>query len=525
MAHFIRACLEVALSADEAVSPVLGQLLSLALSVDSDKKDRSLEEELTKSERDSIRLQRSICAKQYSHLTRLAEVVPRLADGPGFEACFASNVCRVALHLFHSNICTLSDMAVRKIETSIGGLTRLNPNFFLEVALSSDLCALLVSLLEAQLKHYLSTYFEVAHLEIFLSPSKQTSAALKQLLQLLDSAALDPRLRDRPRFSLLLCTCETFKQRTSVKTSIIEVLVLSLLAQLKAEVASGPSEDSLELVKRLGFLLKLVVVFLDFQFDPAETFEGQRHPFSQVYTAMLHRFLTVAHQLVEAAGDNPVSKKHPLVSAVVELTADLVDSLATCISHLLDTDPDCLEDLAPQLSSRPDGRLDPKRRLCVTFSKQFLVLKHLAAANQPPGPANSRGFSQKPGFGFSINKKKHLTLGSEVIAEPLLQPEALQPAVSSSLSHLLTKDQLLAGQERPWFTPEAAQKYLTENGVFSEKEPSDRLHLNLEEMRRNFSAFVSRTKAELQDRHEQRSSNRSEENKLARQIRLNVALS
>lgn len=60
----MRAALEVGLRTDEAVSPVLGQLLCQMLSVEHEKKERGAEEEVSKSERDSIRVQRSICAKQ-----------------------------------------------------------------------------------------------------------------------------------------------------------------------------------------------------------------------------------------------------------------------------------------------------------------------------------------------------------------------------------------------------------------------------------------------------------------------------
>lgn len=66
MSLFIRAALEVGLRSDEAASPLLGHLLGLALSADGEKKERSLEEEVSKSERESIRVQRSICVKQYA---------------------------------------------------------------------------------------------------------------------------------------------------------------------------------------------------------------------------------------------------------------------------------------------------------------------------------------------------------------------------------------------------------------------------------------------------------------------------
>ena len=451
----------------------------------------------------------------------------RFSDGEEFEPCFAANVCRAALHLFHSNIYTLSDMAVRKIETSIGGPTRLNPSFFAEVALSSDLCALLASLLEAQLRLYLKTFFDASYLEIFLSPSKQTSAPLKQLVKLLHASlsAANPKPPDTPKFSLLLCTCETFKTRTSVKSTVIEILVMSLLASLKSDAANSPSEESLEAVKRLGFLLKLVVVFLDFQFDPSESFEGQRHPFNHIYTSLLHRFFAVSHHIVEAVGERPSPEKTSLVNAVIELTADLVDFVGTCVAVLFETDPACLDENPAPLSFGPDGRLDSKKHLCICFSKQFLVIKPAAAANQFVSSGNSRGFSQKPGFGFSTNKKKNLTLGSDAISEPLLQPEEVLPATSTIYSHLITRERLMSTQDKAPLSFEAAKKYLSENGVFSEKEPSDRLHINLEEMRRNFTNFITKTKGELQDKLEQRSSNRSEESKLARQIRLNVTLS
>lgn len=451
----------------------------------------------------------------------------RLPEGEGFDPGFAANVARAALFLFHSTVYTLGDMALRKIETSLGGLTRLNPSFFAEVALSPELCALLASLLETQLRRYLAAYFEVAHLEIFLSPSKETSATHRQLLRLLEASLFpsDPKAHGAPRFSALLCTCETFKTRTSVKTTIIEVLVLSLLASLKSDATNGPSEESSEVVRRIGFLLKLIIVFLDFQFDPAESFDGQRHPYGQVYTALLHRFFAVSHQVVAAAGEKPSPEKQALAQAVIELTADLVNFMGKTVAFLFESDPTCLDEAAVPVSARPDGRLDPKRHLCVTFSKQFLLIKPIAAVNQFGSSGNSKGFSQKPGFGFPSNKKKHLTLGSEVIAEPLLQPEEAQTASSTIISHLITKEWLLGDLDKQPLSIDAANKYLSENGVFSEREPSDRLHLNLEEMRRNFTAFVARTKSELQDKMEQRVSSRPEENKLARQIRLNVALS
>ena len=64
VSQFLRVALEVGLRSDEAASPLLGQLLGLALSAEGEKKERGAEEEASKSERESIRVQRSICAKQ-----------------------------------------------------------------------------------------------------------------------------------------------------------------------------------------------------------------------------------------------------------------------------------------------------------------------------------------------------------------------------------------------------------------------------------------------------------------------------